>query len=351
MLKNIFWISFFSVLFFVLSYVLTKENHTFPKLENTNYIGKAFIYKKSYPLFVKKGKILALVKKGVRPKLIEKRAVIYINDKEYILTGEEKKGRLLGHIKLNHQKIGTWYLEEKKLEKQARKKILKKTIKKENIKNNKKIQLQVELAKNYHLSRDLKTELKEKLKKINYNNKLINKILNKEITPSPSSKDSSKNFSKGKLGIEKEFKEIEEKNKKLLGKIQKRYAQLSQVNRISKKGRLLEFNKRTSKRENSWYLINWGQFNNYDYEIEAAKKLGISRNTLRKKLNLAQKYIDTKTAIRKEKDLIDNLRSSLDYPREIKTRVERIETNRGEKRGGRGKKKKSFWKKVGDIFR
>ena len=348
MLKSTLWILIFSSLFFVLSYFLLKENHSFPKLENRDYVGKAFINRRPYPLIVKSGKILALVKEGIKPKVIGKKAVIPVNNEQYVLTGEIKKGRLLGRIKLNNQRIGTWYLEKKDLKKRE-------FIEKEELRNDKETQKQVKLAKNYHLSRNLKSKLEEKLEKINSNNKLISKISKKEDASPHISKNLNKGTHKGKLEIKKEFNAIEAENKKLIGKIQKKHAQLFQVNRISKKGRLLEFNKRTTRRENSWYLINWGQFNNYEYEIQAAKKLGISRASLRKKLNLAQKYLNTKTSIRKEKDLIANLRDSQGYPREIKTRVERTQTNRGTTREVprkiKGKKKKSFWKKVGDIFR
>jgi len=336
MLKNAFWILIFSALFFTFNYISNKGNNSFPELENQDYIGKAFIDKKSYPLIVKNGDILALVKKNERPQRINDKAKIIINGVQHLLTGEQKKESYLGLIKLNKEKVGTWYLEKAKLNRISNKKL-----------NQKEIHKNIKLAKNYHLTKDIKSKLERELKELKKKNKLlITALKNKDLL-----KNKIKN-----TDTKKELLKIREDNKKSIKQIEKRKSQLVQVNRISKKGRFLEFNKRTTKRENTWYLNNWTGFNNYKDELQAAKKLGISRSELRRKLKLAQNFIDIKGAIKKEKDLITNLNNSQYYyektinntntAKDHETKPLRVEGTEKAKR-----KKKSFWKKIGDVFR
>ena len=185
MFKSTFWIFIFAILFFVLSYMLSKQNHSFPNLGNNDYSGKVFIYRKSYPLIVKGGKILAIVKQGEKPVAIREKVEISINNKTHVFTGEEKKGRYLGNIRLKNQNVGTWYLVKKDLEADIRTEDLKtaeleeenKESKNDKLKNSK----QVKLAKNYHLTRELKLRLRNELEETSSNNKIINKALNKKM--------------------------------------------------------------------------------------------------------------------------------------------------------------------------
>ena len=349
MFKNVFWFFIFTVMFLAISYYLSKDNNSFPRLENTDYAGRAFIYKKSYPLIVRGGKILALVKKNEKPQLISNslsnssnhKTEIIINGSKHLLTGEKKKERYLGYIKLNKEKIGTWYLEKSKLKEISNKELEK--LDRDEIDKN------IKLAKNHYLTKDTILNLKNSLE--------ILKDKNKLLMTGFKNKDTLKNKIKNS-DTKKELSKLKEDNKTSIKQIEKRKFQLTQVNRISKKGRLLEFNKRTAKRENTWYLNNWTGFNNYEHELKAAKKLGISRAELRRKLKVAQDFLSIKNEIRKEKELIANLNNSQyqyektisisETTNDITNKIEQAQPFQAE---NTRKKKKSLWKKIGDVFR
>jgi hypothetical protein len=301
------------------------KNTEFPKIKTGNYGGEIIIKKVSYPILISNSETLttlAIVNSGLSPKKIDlKQLKIELEGKTYDLVGQKINRQYQGEVLLNQKNVGSWTLEKIK------------TLPLAEPKNTELL----ELIKNYYTLRAEAKALREdqidlKARIDNYKNAIPRE---EKIRATAVNEIDDLKYS---------LEEKQNLKKQLLKEIKNKVTDLEQLQRITTQGRVVDLARRTTKREDRWYLANWGEEGFDESQQQVADSLGVDLAKLDEKLKLAEEYLSLKNSIGVEARRIEEIRNAKIKPTEpIKQEDTRpIETPR--------RKDESIWNKIGGVF-
>ncbi len=299
----------------------TKEKNTkFPEISNNSYLGELAIDGKTRPFFISRHNteyLIALVESKNTPKL-SKLPNVELNGKVYLLVGKKINKKIEGEVLLETKQVGTWSL--KKIDEQSF------PVSMDLIEN----------IKNYYLLRYEAKALREE--STDYASRIENY---KNAIPK---EEKIKNIALNEVDdLKFSIEEKKEIKKQLSKETKNKVIELEQLQRITTYGRVVDLARRTTKREDRWYLANWGEGSIEESQQEIADSLGIDLNILDEKLKLADEYTNLKNSINAEARRIEQLKTPKQKPKEADLEVIKpVETQK--------KKDKTFWNSMGDIF-
>lgn len=245
----------------------------------------------------------------------------------YSLTGSQKGKGYAGLVRSKGRKVGRWTIQSADLAPpqghQAK-----------NMQLSKWLQLK---GKYYSLQEQYKQILDE-VKIHSAEVTLLSKILE--------SKDELEDAASNEiqtLGTKLKEKKVEKA--KLVKNVEDRARSLEQLTRITRRGRTIELARRVAKRENKWYLVNWGDSSNAAIsEEELAERMNVDIRKLSGKLSQSEEYLKLKGSIAVERRKIRELQNMINERQQMK------EERQIQKQKGPRRPETPWWEKWDTLF-
>ena len=312
----------------------TRRKYTeFPKIKNGRYLGKIVVKKNQYDFFLQKdplGASVAVIAPGSAVERVGLSTNLNLKipnsehtDQVVSLLGEKLEQQYQGEVFLKNKSIGSWNLKRKGSNKQIQKAYINQ-------------ELSEDLKKFYLLRSQLKST-KEEIDRLNIRISSYKEALPKEEKLHETAVTEADDLTYN----------IEEKQKirrKIIKEIKDKLTNLEQLQRISALGRVIDLARRTTKREDRWYLANWGE-EALESQQQVADSLGLDLSKLDEKLKLAEEYLNLKNSISIEARKIEELRTA-----KPKAAVNQEQEQQTREKQQEKQKQDSIWNKIGDLF-